>query len=699
MAYRSSAIGTGVATSTPSVAVPTGAVSGDIIILACTVDATSGSTLPAGFTQFGTDAGLTFDGETSQLAWKVYAGEAGPYNWTGAQANSWAAYAVAFSGRSGTPVASSVAQSNTGNASPVTATSNAVTVIAGDDLCAFFADDPTGNTTAETAGGSFTLRQSNGTTFTGSGIETLDNATPGSTTASMQFTASSTSAWQGWVVRIPAASSVIPVVFQPSKTWRRRYKHRQSLYPHVVPPNNAQCNIRRVQTTGFVGNAAASTTIAATLPNNVTAGNLLVAFAAGGGINTNTITFSSTGGPTWTNVAPTAFESGAAQVYVLGYAQNAPSGATTVTATFNGSLTNRGIIVVEYSGADTSTPLDVNTTGLSTGNVIQPMDNTLTTTVADGEMIVSGLVFRNATNPSSPGPGFSSLGADTAQVADIAMEDAIQSTMGPIVPSFFVTGGSQPSGIMSAAFTCRAAATPISLTDTVAITDALSVAAAVSLSDNVGITDALTVTVAVSLSDNVTITDALSVANALSLTDSVAITDALSVAGAISLTDTVALTDGLTIAAAVPLTDSVGITDVLGVAAAVPLTDSISITDVLGVSTGSNPSLTDIITISDSLSVVVTLALSDTVSIQDSLDSGHGANLALIIYILGPDAPFVTTLTSDAQLRHFITQRAWNALNINSAPATVQVGKTYDVFVNTLQPPNQYFLGTLKVVS
>ena len=245
-----------------------------------------------------------------------------------------------------------------------------------------------------------------------------------------------------------------------------------------------------------------------------------------------------------------------------------------------------------------------------------------------------------------------------------------------------------------------AASTPISLTDTVTIDDSgFSVAAAVSLTDTVAITDALTVTVAVSLSDNVTITDALSVANALTLTDSVAITDALSVAGAIPLTDTVALTDGLTIAAAVPLTDSISITDVLGIAAAVPLTDSISITDVLNVSTGSNPSLTDVITISDSLSVVVTLALADTVSIDDEIDSGHGTNLPLVIYILGPDAPFVTTLTSDAQLRHFITQRAWNALNINSVPATVQVGKTYDVFVNTLQPPNQYFLGTLRVVS
>lgn len=213
MAYRSSSINNGTVTTLPTVTVPAGVASGDIIIIAKTGDTTVADTIvPTGFAALGTAGTLTFDGEYSILYWKRATGaDTGSYAQTStawASGVTWIMAAVAFSGRHATnnPVASTLAQSNTGNASPVTATSGSVTVIAGDDLCGALVDDPTGTTTASAAQGSFTMRQSRNAAFQALAVETWDNATTGAQTAAVQFTAGSTSGWQGWVVRIPSSA-------------------------------------------------------------------------------------------------------------------------------------------------------------------------------------------------------------------------------------------------------------------------------------------------------------------------------------------------------------------------------------------------------------------------------------------------------------------------------------------------------------
>ena len=208
--------------------------------------------------------------------------------------------------------------------------------------------------------------------------------------------------------------------------------------------------IARVQTPGLASGGTNATSTPSTFGSPVTAGNLLVAFASAGTTVGPTITFSSTGSPAWVKTAQ-AYESGASAMYALGYCLNAPGGTTTVTATLSASLTNRGLIIAEYSGVALAAALDKFTAGKSTAAVTNPTDDAMVTT-ADGELIVSLLIFRNATNPSSPGAGFSSIAADTALVCDLAAEDRIQASAGSIAPAFTVTGGSLASGIMSAAF-------------------------------------------------------------------------------------------------------------------------------------------------------------------------------------------------------------------------------------------------------
>lgn len=216
--------------------------------------------------------------------------------------------------------------------------------------------------------------------------------------------------------------------------------------------------IVRVQTPAGAFTSAAATTQTNTFGSNVTAGNLIVAAASASTTAGPTITFSSTGSPTWVKTNQ-FFESGASNLFAIGYCQNCPGGATTVTATYSASLSLRCLIVAEYSGAATSSVLDQSTTGKSTAAVTNPTDDAMVTT-ANGDLIFVAFSFRNATSPASAGSGYSMIAVDQASGigADFGAEDIIQASAGSISATFTVTGGSLGSGIMSAAFKAAAVA-------------------------------------------------------------------------------------------------------------------------------------------------------------------------------------------------------------------------------------------------
>jgi hypothetical protein len=147
---------------------------------------------------------------------------------------------------------------------------------------------------------------------------------------------------------------------------------------------------------GGVGNSnAASGTTLTTSAYTVTAGSLLVAVwrhyhnnVSGG---TPTITISDSNGNTWTNAASATTGIAGVQDGMragIAYAMNATSGSTTFTFTISDSRTTRGIAILEYSGAATTSALSATATGVATGSTItsstySTSGNTVTVGVAN----------------------------------------------------------------------------------------------------------------------------------------------------------------------------------------------------------------------------------------------------------------------------------------------------------------------------
>jgi hypothetical protein len=188
MAYRSSSTSQG-NSGTPSTAVPAGAASGDIAILALNFDRGSGTiTWPAGFTEFAT-LRCTAEGHTNGCAWKrLSAGDSGTYDitFTGG-ATDWVCQCALFSGRHATdpPVATSVTQ-NTLQASPVTINGADITALAGDDLFWVSGPDVNGSGIAtgpalHTVPSGYTERQDAENAWANLCIGTRDNVSAGAT--------------------------------------------------------------------------------------------------------------------------------------------------------------------------------------------------------------------------------------------------------------------------------------------------------------------------------------------------------------------------------------------------------------------------------------------------------------------------------------------------------------------------------------
>lgn len=152
-----------VATAAPSVAMPTGTVDGDILILWLTMDASALNTvtLPSGFTLRRTaSTSAPADVQSVHLATKVASSETGPYACTlngGAVRNT--LIVVSYSGAdTGVPL-TSINSTNTNTGDPTTATATAITTVSTDNrIINFTASDDTGGTTAITQPAGYTER-------------------------------------------------------------------------------------------------------------------------------------------------------------------------------------------------------------------------------------------------------------------------------------------------------------------------------------------------------------------------------------------------------------------------------------------------------------------------------------------------------------------------------------------------------------
>ncbi|MBS0421997.1 MAG: fibronectin type III domain-containing protein [Proteobacteria bacterium] len=153
------------------------------------------------------------------------------------------------------------------------------------------------------------------------------------------------------------------------------------------------------------------------------AGDLIVVgMSWGSSASVSSIT--DTKGNTYTlAVGPTSFSGAASAVY---YAKNiaaAAAGANTVTVTFNTSTGTPDLRVAEYSGIDTTSPLDV--TAVSTGTSATSSSGSATTTNANDLLIGSNAVLSGT---AGAGTGFTQRQIST-QDGNI-LEDQIVSATG-----------------------------------------------------------------------------------------------------------------------------------------------------------------------------------------------------------------------------------------------------------------------------
>lgn len=227
MAYVDSTSATG-NSDTPSVAVPTGVASGDIVILACAIDAQAAvfdtGDWPSGFTELG-ETDITADGHTVAVGWKrLTEADSGSYTFgaLGATAD-WVCQAVALSGRhaSNPPVASSFNVQNTPQSSPITVSANGVTAVDGDDLIWISGPDVTssGAGNGHTAPTDYTEREDAENAWANLSLATRENVSAGATgTVSGTFALSQdTAGWAAILVRVPLAGAAggVPPITRP----------------------------------------------------------------------------------------------------------------------------------------------------------------------------------------------------------------------------------------------------------------------------------------------------------------------------------------------------------------------------------------------------------------------------------------------------------------------------------------------------
>lgn len=131
----------------------------------------------------------------------------------------------------------------------------------------------------------------------------------------------------------------------------------------------------------------ASATITCSTTLNVSAGNLLALWIRAANTS-NTVSSISDGGDTFT-AASSACPGSGTGIGQWWYARNTlANSAAIVTVTLNSSDNFRGMWVGQFSGLDTTSPLDVSGT-CNTGNSTQPVSATFTT-VAANELLLTG---------------------------------------------------------------------------------------------------------------------------------------------------------------------------------------------------------------------------------------------------------------------------------------------------------------------
>lgn len=182
--------------------------------------------------------------------------------------------------------------------------------------------------------------------------------------------------------------------------------------------------ITRIQQAANLGGGN-GTNITQAYSSNVTAGNMLVV-VVNSDVGT-THTCSDSLGNTWTN----ALQYNNGYIETICYAVASSSGADTVTATFSASVGFRRLAVTEYSGIDTTTPVNITASGAGTS--VSGVPDSVTSpsaTTTNPKTLIFGVAFNKQTTTTfTPGTGFTQI----ASLNDrLIVQEKIQTAAGSV---------------------------------------------------------------------------------------------------------------------------------------------------------------------------------------------------------------------------------------------------------------------------
>src|SRR5438128_4164478 len=199
-------------------------------------------------------------------------------------------------------------------------------------------------------------------------------------------------------------------------------------------PQVAAAAISFVQANASTNDAAAAT-IAQAFATANTAGNLIVVAVSWGDNAAPSIRATDTLGNTY-SIATKQFDPGNRQGLAILYAPNIRAGANTVTVTLGTTGGYRRIIVSEYSGIATTSPLDAAARNRAGGTTAaNGVTSTAATTTANGDLIFGVAMDDSGSfGTISAGTGFTRR--TTLNGMDMATEDAIQATAGAVAATF-----------------------------------------------------------------------------------------------------------------------------------------------------------------------------------------------------------------------------------------------------------------------
>lgn len=203
-------------------------------------------------------------------------------------------------------------------------------------------------------------------------------------------------------------------------------------------------------------------TVDVTFDSNVGAGNLIVicvSWDSSGHAGDTLSSIADTQTDTITQIG-SALRTANEQSTAFYYAKNTAGGACTITATFTADRAFRCISASEYSGADTTAPLDTSST--SQDVAVTTGTDALTTssvTPTNNNSLIVGMIMTDGLSGVTPGTNFNER-VDPAAGGGAEIEDLTQSTAASIAATWTAGSASGRFNACVAAFKAAAAAGP-----------------------------------------------------------------------------------------------------------------------------------------------------------------------------------------------------------------------------------------------